>query len=98
MVERLKELDAFVKAEPYEHNVGFSQRADVPIEPRLSEQWFLKYPAVKESQACVAEGRMRFHPGYAGPKVYDHWLTNIQDWRISRQLWWGQLVPAGFRA
>ncbi len=91
-VERLKELDSLVKAEPYEHNVGFSQRADVPIEPRLSEQWFLKYPAVKESQACVAEGRMRFHPE-RWAKVYDHWLTNIQDWCISRQLWWGHQVP-----
>jgi valyl-tRNA synthetase len=91
-VERLKELGAMVKEEPYEHNVGFSQRADVPIEPRLSEQWFLKYPAVKESQACVAEGRMRFHPD-RWAKVYDHWLTNIQDWCISRQLWWGHRIP-----
>ena len=91
-VERLKELNALVKEDPYEHNVGFSQRADVPIEPRLSEQWFLKYPAVKESQACVAEGRMKFHPD-RWAKVYDHWLTNIQDWCISRQLWWGHRIP-----
>lgn len=91
-VERLKELDALVKEEPYEHNVGFSQRADVPIEPRLSEQWFLKYPAVKESQACVAEGRMKFHPE-RWAKVYDHWLSKIQDWCISRQLWWGHRIP-----
>ena len=46
-VERLKELGALVKEEPYENNVGFSQRADVPIEPRLSEQWFLKYPSIE---------------------------------------------------
>jgi valyl-tRNA synthetase len=91
-VERLKELSALVKEEPYEHNVGFSQRADVPIEPRLSEQWFLKYPAVKESQACVAEGRMQFHPD-RWAKVYDHWLSKIQDWCISRQLWWGHRIP-----
>ncbi len=117
-VERLKELEALVKEEPYEHNVGFSQRADVPIEPRLSEQWFLKYPAVKESQACVEQpgdsegrvtrvpnqesqglaelappmGKMRFHPE-RWAKVYDHWLTNIQDWCISRQLWWGHRIP-----
>src|SRR6185437_11403692 len=59
-VERLKELDVLVKEDPYEHNVGFSQRADVPIEPRLSEQWFLKYPAVEQSKACVEQ------PGSAG--------------------------------
>ncbi len=91
-VERLKELNVLVEEKPYEHNVGFSQRADVPIEPRLSEQWFLKYPAVKESQSCVAEGRMKFHPD-RWAKVYDHWLTNIQDWCISRQLWWGHRIP-----
>jgi len=91
-VERLKELGVMVEEKPYENNVGFSQRADVPIEPRLSEQWFLKYPAGPESKACVAEGRMKFHPD-RWAKVYDHWLTNIQDWCISRQLWWGHQVP-----
>ena len=91
-VERLKELGVLVEEKPYEHNVGFSQRADVPIEPRLSEQWFLKYPAVEQSKACVAEGRMKFHPE-RWAKVYDHWLTNIQDWCISRQLWWGHRIP-----
>ncbi|MBI3415161.1 MAG: valine--tRNA ligase [Verrucomicrobia bacterium] len=132
-VEKLTELGALVEEKPYENNVGFSQRADVPIEPRLSEQWFLKYPAVEKSKACVeqedrtglggtgyqpvtvgnlptvseASGRlpgatgqwpvppgqkMRFHP-QRWAKVYDHWLTNIQDWCISRQLWWGHQVP-----
>jgi len=91
-VERLKELAVMVEEKPYENNVGFSQRADVPIEPRLSEQWFLQYPSVPESKACVAEGRMKFHPD-RWAKVYDHWLTNIQDWCISRQLWWGHRIP-----
>ncbi len=90
--EKLAELGALVETKPYENNVGFSQRADVPIEPRLSEQWFLKYPAVPESKTCVAEGRMKFHPD-RWAKVYDHWLTNIQDWCISRQLWWGHRIP-----
>src|SRR6185503_19961624 len=54
-VERLKELGALVEEKPYEHNVGFSQRTDVPIEPRLSEQWFLKYPAVQQSKDCVEQ-------------------------------------------
>lgn len=91
-VEKLTEQEALVEAKPYENNVGYSQRADVPIEPRLSEQWFLKYPAVEQSKACVAEGRMKFHPD-RWAKVYDHWLTNIQDWCISRQLWWGHRIP-----
>jgi len=95
-VERLKELGAMVEEKPYENNVGFSQRADVPIEPRLSEQWFLKYPSVQSSKACVAEGRMKFHPE-RWAKVYDHWLTNIQDWCISRQLWWGHQIPVWYR-
>ncbi len=91
-VEILTEQGVMIEAKPYENNVGFSQRADVPIEPRLSEQWFLKYPAVPESKACVADGRMKFHPD-RWAKVYDHWLTNIQDWCISRQLWWGHRIP-----
>jgi len=90
--ELLTEQGVLVEAKPYENNVGFSQRADVPIEPRLSEQWFLKYPAVPESKACVAEGRMKFHPE-RWAKTYDHWLANIQDWCISRQLWWGHRIP-----
>src|ERR1019366_81949 len=95
-VEKLRELEMLVEEKPYENNVGFSQRADVPIEPRLSEQWFLKYPAVPESKAAVAEGRMKFHPD-RWAKVYDHWLTNIQDWCISRQLWWGHRIPVWSR-
>jgi valyl-tRNA synthetase len=94
-VEILKAIEAFVDEKPYENNVGFSQRADVPIEPRLSEQWFLKYPSVEPSKACVAEGRMKFHPE-RWAKVYDHWLTNIQDWCISRQLWWGHRIPVWY--
>jgi valyl-tRNA synthetase len=95
-VERLKELGVLVEEKPYENNVGFSQRADVPIEPRLSEQWFLKYPSVPASQACVAQGRMKFHPD-RWAKVYDHWLAKLQDWCISRQLWWGHRIPVWYR-
>ena len=118
-VEKLTVLGSLEKEEPYTNNVGYSERADVPIEPRLSEQWFLKYPSVEKSRACVeqedaaersagfqhgtadeadgssrAGGRrsMRFHP-QRWAKVYDHWMGNIQDWCISRQLWWGHRIP-----
>ena len=91
-VEKLRELGVLDKEEPYENKIGFSQRARVPIEPRLSEQWFLKYPSVEVSKACVSSGAMKFYPD-RWAKVYDHWLTNIQDWCISRQLWWGHRIP-----
>jgi valyl-tRNA synthetase len=120
-VEKLTELGSLEKEEPHTNNVGYSERADVPIEPRLSEQWFLKYPSVEKSRACVeqenaaersagfqhgaageADGssraggrrsdKMRFHP-QRWAKVYDHWMGNIQDWCISRQLWWGHRIP-----
>lgn len=90
--EKLTELGLLEKEEPYTNNVGFSERADVPIEPRLSEQWFLKYPSVEPSRRVVAEGQMKFYPD-RWARVYDHWLGNIQDWCISRQLWWGHRIP-----
>jgi len=91
-VERLKELGILTREEPYENTVGFSERADVPIEPRLSEQWFLRYPKTAEARAAVKDGLIRFFPE-RWEKVYDHWLENIQDWCISRQLWWGHRIP-----
>ena len=94
-VERLKELGLLTKEEPYENNVGFSERADVPVEPRLSEQWFLKYPKTNEARDAVRNGLIRFFPK-RWEKVYDHWLENIQDWCISRQLWWGHRIPVWY--
>lgn len=91
-VELLKEIEAFIKEEPHQNNVGYSERAGVPIEPRLSEQWFLKYPSVKESQDVVARGEMKFYPD-RWAKVYEHWMGGLQDWCISRQVWWGHRVP-----
>ncbi|HWB59931.1 MAG TPA: valine--tRNA ligase, partial [Chthoniobacteraceae bacterium] len=96
-VEHLRDLGALEKEEPYQNNVGFSERGQVPIEPRLSEQWFLKYPSVKQAREVVASGKMKFHPD-RWAKVYDHWLENIQDWCISRQLWWGHRVPVATKS
>ncbi len=91
-VEKLTEFGALEKEEPYTNNVGFSERADVPIEPRLSEQWFLKYPSAEKSREVVAKGEMKFHPE-RWAKVYDHWMGGLQDWCVSRQLWWGHRIP-----
>jgi valyl-tRNA synthetase len=94
--ELLVEIGSLVKEDPYQNNLGYSERADVPIESRLSEQWFLKYPSVQESQAVVANGEMKFHPD-RWAKVYDHWMTGLQDWCISRQVWWGHRIPVWYK-
>src|ERR1700757_3190781 len=93
--ELLEARGLLAKAEPYENNVGFSDRSDVPIEPRLSEQWFLKYPKTKEALAVVKEHLIRFFPKH-WEKVYEQWINNIQDWCISRQVWWGHRIPAWY--
>jgi valyl-tRNA synthetase len=97
MAEKLlEELGALVKTEPYENTVGFSERADVPIEPRLSEQWFIRYPKIDEAKRAVTAGIIKFHPE-RWTKTYLHWLENIQDWCVSRQLWWGHRIPVWYR-
>ena len=94
--ELLQEKGLLSKTEPHENNVGFSERSEVPIEPRLSEQWFLRYPKTKEALAVVRDHLIRFFPGH-WEKVYAQWLENIQDWCISRQIWWGHRIPAWYR-
>ncbi len=94
--ELLRESGALVGEEAYQNNVGYSERADVPIEPRLTWQWWLKYPRVEEARAAVRDGHIKFFPE-RWSKVYLHWLENIQDWCISRQLWWGHRIPVWYR-
>ncbi len=91
-IEKLRDQGDLVDEEPHANNVGFSERADVPIEPRLSEQWFLRYPRVEEAKRAVSEGFIRYFPERWN-KTYLHWLENIKDWCISRQLWWGHRIP-----
>ena len=94
--ELLQDRHLLSKTEPYENNIGFSDRSEVPIEPRLSEQWFLRYPKTKEALAVVKKYLIRFFPKH-WEKVYEQWINNIQDWCISRQVWWGHRIPAWYR-
>jgi valyl-tRNA synthetase len=94
--ELLQSQGSLSKSEPHENNVGFSDRSDVPIEPRISEQWFLRYPKTKEALAVVRDHLIRFFPAH-WEKVYGQWLENIRDWCISRQVWWGHRIPAWYR-
>uniref|UniRef100_Q3ATL4 Valine--tRNA ligase n=1 Tax=Chlorobium chlorochromatii (strain CaD3) TaxID=340177 RepID=Q3ATL4_CHLCH len=96
MVADLEALGNLVKVEEYEHNVGYSERADVVVEPYLSEQWFVKMePLAKEALRVVNEGEITFHP-QQWLNTYRHWMENIQDWCISRQIWWGHRIPAWY--
>jgi valyl-tRNA synthetase len=96
-VERLKKEGLLIKEEDYHTRVGFSQRTNAVIEPRISTQWFVKMkelagPALKG----VLEGDIIIHPAEKFLATYKYWLENVQDWCISRQLWWGQQIPAWF--
>jgi valyl-tRNA synthetase len=91
-VEKLRHLGLLVREEAYQNNVGYSERGNVPVEPRLSEQWFLRYPRVKETLEAVSSSRIRLRPE-RWIKTFQHWIENIQDWCISRQLWWGHRIP-----
>ena len=86
------------KVENYTHNVGFSERGGEPVEPYLSDQWFVKMkPLVEDALKAVTEGEIKFYPSH-WVKTYSHWMTNIRDWCISRQLWWGHRIPVYYTA
>ena len=95
IANELKEKGFLIKIESHLHKVGTSERTKAVIEPRLSDQWFLKMdtlvkPALK---AVLEEGAIKLFPKKI-ENTYRHWLENIRDWNISRQLWWGQQIPA----
>lgn len=94
IVEDLKELGLLVKIEGHKHNVGTCYRCNTVIEPILSRQWFVKMkPLAEPAIEAVRNGTVKFVPDRFS-KIYFNWMENIQDWCISRQLWWGHRIPA----
>lgn len=90
----LKKAGRMEKVEDYNNKVGFSERTNVPIEPKLSTQWFLKMSHFSEiALPPVMNDEIKFYPAKY-KNTYRHWLENIKDWCISRQLWWGHRIPA----
>ncbi len=96
IVKDLEAEGALIKVEDYSHNVGTCYRCHTSIEPRLSKQWFVRMePLAKPAIDVVREGRVKFVPERFD-KIYYHWMENIKDWCISRQLWWGHRIPAWY--
>jgi valyl-tRNA synthetase len=93
IIPMLEAAGNLVKIEDYNNKVGYSERTDVPIEPKLSAQWFLKMSEItKPAALAVEEDEIRFYPSKF-KNLYRHWMESIKDWCISRQLWWGHRIP-----
>ncbi|MCW5900517.1 MAG: valine--tRNA ligase [Flavobacteriales bacterium] len=96
IVKDLEEQGHLVKVEDIRNKVGYSERTDAVIEPRLSLQWFVKMAELaKPALEVVRDGRVKLHPQKFA-NTYTYWMENVRDWCISRQLWWGQRVPAWY--
>jgi valyl-tRNA synthetase len=96
IVPELEAAGHLVKIEDYTNQVGYSERSDAVVEPRLSMQWWVKMaPLAEKALAVVEKEEIRFHPSKF-KNLYRHWMEGIKDWCISRQLWWGQRIPAWY--
>lgn len=92
----LEAIGLIERTEVYENKVGFSERTNVPIEPKLSMQWFLKMKNLaKPALEAVMNGTIQFYPSKF-KNIYRYWMENVKDWNISRQLWWGHRIPVYF--
>ena len=93
VVQRLSENELLFKEEKYQTRIGYSERSNTIVEPRLSRQWFIKMSTLaKPALQAVIDGKIEFHPDKF-VNIYRSWLENVQDWCISRQLWWGHRIP-----
>ncbi len=97
IVAELKATDLLVKEEEYTTRLGYSQRTNVVAEPKISTQWFVKMKELAQpALQAVTSGNINIHPGEKFNATYKYWLENVKDWCISRQLWWGQQIPAWY--
>jgi len=97
VVEKLREEGLLSKEETYSTRLGYSQRSHAVVEPRISTQWFVRMkPLAEPALQQVLSGEIRIHPGEKFLATYKYWLENVKDWCISRQLWWGQRIPAWY--
>ncbi len=97
IIEKLAAEGSLIKEEVYETRLGFSQRTNAVVEPRISTQWFLKMKNLAgKALEAVASGEVKIHPEERFIATYKYWLENVKDWCISRQLWWGQRIPAWY--
>ena len=97
IVEELRTKGLLVKEEEYTTRLGYSQRTNVVAEPKISTQWFVKMKELAQpALEAVTSGNVTIHPGEKFNATYKYWLENVKDWCISRQLWWGQQIPAWY--
>ncbi len=97
IIAELQKKGFLTKTEEYQTRLGYSQRSGAVVEPRISTQWFVKMKEMAEpALKAVIDGEIKIHPGEKFLATYKYWLENVKDWCISRQLWWGQQIPAWY--